>query len=576
MTRANPPPVTSAPVASLLAEVAAAVERARSLRNSDPAQGIRIASEALAQARALAEISPDAPGTIDVCNARTLLADVLTALGHCERMTSALTDSAAHCSEAASRYAALNVPHGEAVARTQWGIALVQLGDLPGGLAQLERSRDISHALGDAQKESDALIDIGIVHNMLGDDARAIQLYQQALPVYEANGDRYHTATCLNNMAYAHVCWGERVLPERPDEARGHFARAAELAAQALPLARACDHIDFVATCLNTLSQAQRLGGDLDACMATLREQLAISGQLVSRRMEAVCQSTLAEALLARDHDGDLAEAVRLLQVADQLCTQHQLRESHPPILELLAQALEKQGDLGAALAAHRRFHALQMAVNSEAAEREAKTLESRLRLERTQAELENASQRERELAALNAQLREQRAELERYAHIDALTNLANRRAWLSGLNDQWTDRSNLYLLLLDVDYFKAINDDWGHAVGDSVLTAVAECVRDTIGSAGECGRFGGEEFVAWCRVHDPARMARLVDDVLARVRGFAWQPLAPNLRVTASVGWTPANAHLSVEAALAEADRCMYDAKRRGRNRAVGTGAGD
>ena len=66
-----------------------------------------------------------------------------------------------------------------------------------------------------------------------------------------------------------------------------------------------------------------------------------------------------------------------------------------------------------------------------------------------------------------------------------------------------------------------------------------------------------------------------LMHDVLARVRGFAWEPLAPALQVTASVGWTPANAHSSVEAALAEADRCMYDAKRRGRNRAVGTGAG-
>lgn len=549
-----------------VAQVSALVEQARSLRNSDPEHGIRVASDALAEARVLAAELP-ADRVI-----QKVLADALTALGHCERMSSILTDSAAHCAEAVAIYAVIGESRAQAIALTQWGIALVQLGDLTGGLSRLEHSRDLSHALGDREKESDALIDIGIVHNMLGDDARAISLYEQALPIYEAAGDSYHVATCLNNMAYAHVCWGRRDDELQLTGAREHFTDATALAARALPLARACDHVDFVATCLNTLSQAQRHSGDLDACMNTLREQLAISGKLVGRRMEAVCRATMADALLERNADGDVAEAVRLLREADQLCIGHMLRESHPPILESLAAALERSDDLPSALAAYRRFHALQMAVNSEAAERDARALESRLRLERTQADLEHAQQREQELAALNTRLQEQQVELEKFAHIDALTGLANRRAWLHSLGAEWsTARGRLYLLLLDVDRFKFVNDVHGHAVGDNVLVAVARSLQEVLGDRGTAGRFGGEEFVAWARLDDAQSMAALSRQVLGALRSVRWQALAADLRVTASLGWSAAAEHPSIEAALAEADRRMYEAKRAGGDQIAG-----
>ena len=549
------------------AGIAAAVERARALRNSDPTQGIRIAEGALAAAQRLASIHPD-----DL-PAQRLLADALAALGHCERMSSSLADAAQHSSAAVSVYEAIGEQRGEAMARTQWGIALVQMGDLTGGLAQLERSRDISVALGDRRSESDALIDIGVVHNMLGDDASAIAFYQQALPIYEQANDTYHVATCLNNMAYAHVCWGRRELDGgRADSASPHFSQASLLAARALPLARVCDHVDFVATCLNTLSLARRHSGDLDGCMAALREQLAISEQIVGHRVRAVCRATIADALLQRNNDGDASEALHLLTEADEICAAHQLRESHPPIVESLALALERSGDMAAALAAHRRFHSLQMQINSETAEREARALESRLRLVRTEADLDSARLREQELATLNAQLNAKQAELERLAHIDPLTGLANRRAWLQELASEWAaGQQGLYLLLLDIDHFKSINDSWGHAVGDAVLQRVARCVVGSIGEPRATGRFGGEEFVAWCRVDSRETMAALAARTLQAIRQSNWDEIGVGLRVTASLGWTAATRHASVDAALSEADRRMYDAKHAGRDQAMG-----
>ena len=457
------------------------------------------------------------------------------------------------------------------MARTQWGIALVQRGDLVGGLAQLECSRDLSVAAGDRRSERDALIDIGVVHNMLGDDASAIAFYQQALPIYELAGDKYHTATCLNNMAYAHVCWGRREQDGGLTDGAGqHFAETSTLAARALPLARECDHIDFVATCLNTLSLARRHSGDLDGCMAALREQLAISEQIVRHRMRAVCRATIADALLQRNASGDIREALQLLTEADALCHLHELRESHPPILESLAVALERTGDVAGALVTYRRFHGLQMQINSEAAERDARALESRLRLVRTEADLDSVRLREKELATLNAQVNAEQAELERLAHIDALTGLANRRAWLNDAEAVWVgDRNQLYLLLLDIDQFKSINDAHGHAAGDAVLQRVASCVAASIGARGTAGRFGGEEFVAWFRTDQPQMVAEQTLDAIRQTR---WDDIGRDLRVTASLGWTTAALHASVGTALSDADRSMYEAKRAGRDQALGS----
>ncbi|HQA34920.1 MAG TPA: GGDEF domain-containing protein, partial [Casimicrobium huifangae] len=131
--------------------------------------------------------------------------------------------------------------------------------------------------------------------------------------------------------------------------------------------------------------------------------------------------------------------------------------------------------------------------------------------------------------------------------------------------------QQGLYLLLLDIDHFKSINDSWGHAVGDAVLQRVARCVVGSIGEPRATGRFGGEEFVAWCRVDSRETMAALAARTLQAIRQSNWDEIGAGLRVTASLGWTAATRHASVDAALSEADRRMYDAKHAGRDQAMG-----
>ena len=129
---------------------------------------------------------------------------------------------------------------------------------------------------------------------MLGDDASAIASTSRHCRSTSWRATSITQLPALNNGLRPRLLGSPRELDGGREDAAGtHFAQASAFVSCALPLARECDHIDFVATCLNTLSLARRHSGDLDGCMAALREQLVISEQLVGHRMRAVCRATL-------------------------------------------------------------------------------------------------------------------------------------------------------------------------------------------------------------------------------------------------------------------------------------------
>ncbi|MFU8855203.1 GGDEF domain-containing protein [Micromonospora sp. SL1-18] len=143
-------------------------------------------------------------------------------------------------------------------------------------------------------------------------------------------------------------------------------------------------------------------------------------------------------------------------------------------------------------------------------------------------------------------------AALQRAALRDPLTGLANR----AGLADAWTQLAPLrpWVVVVDLDGFKPVNDTHGHAAGDLVLTAVAERLRRVHGVA---ARLGGDEFAALILDPDPAAAARrLAAAIAAPVR----LPSGVMVSVSASIGLGSTGGDLP--AALADADAAMYRAK--------------
>jgi diguanylate cyclase (GGDEF)-like protein/PAS domain S-box-containing protein len=171
------------------------------------------------------------------------------------------------------------------------------------------------------------------------------------------------------------------------------------------------------------------------------------------------------------------------------------------------------------------------------------------------------------EMHRIREELVEARAEADRLAHIDHLTGVANRRS-LAPVLDSQAGRS-VGLLLLDLDHFKLINDEHGHAAGDAVLVAVADRLRRSVRADDAVVRMGGEEFLVVLRdIAGEALLRRIGETLRERVGSEPIHAGALELRITVSIGGASvAPGDTDYEAGVRRADRALYAAKLDGRD---------
>lgn len=151
---------------------------------------------------------------------------------------------------------------------------------------------------------------------------------------------------------------------------------------------------------------------------------------------------------------------------------------------------------------------------------------------------------------------------LELLAHTDPLTGLANRRFMYQQLHQTPTAA----ILLMDLDGFKAINDQFGHDVGDEVLVSVGQTLRQVAGPNAGVARWGGEEFLVMLPDTDPTAAAHTAEAIRAAVAQLDGLPV----RVSISIGLAFAHATRPLQESLNRADQLMYQAKQSGKNRVV------
>jgi diguanylate cyclase (GGDEF)-like protein len=193
----------------------------------------------------------------------------------------------------------------------------------------------------------------------------------------------------------------------------------------------------------------------------------------------------------------------------------------------------------------------------------------------RAQSLTRRAALLESEVAFRTDALARANQQLERAAHTDPMTGAFNRRHFHSEIETLLRDHAacGLWLLLVDIDHFKRINDEHGHAAGDAVLIDTARRLQTRIADSGWVVRWGGEEFLIACRAERSASdlCRALLDDVSAapmRMPEFS-------LQVTCSLGITHVDALAEglaghVDSIVARADAALYRAKHAGRDRAV------
>ncbi len=180
----------------------------------------------------------------------------------------------------------------------------------------------------------------------------------------------------------------------------------------------------------------------------------------------------------------------------------------------------------------------------------------------------------QRTLLETQQRLQDANAELERMAHTDVLTGLANRRLLLSRLEEEYARArrhgSSLALLMIDLDHFKQVNDTRGHLCGDRVLETIGVLLRALKRPADVAARYGGEEFALLLTDTDEAgahAAARRVHETLRSVDHSDAE--GREFRVTSSVGVALLEAQdANGEALIARADQALYAAKAAGRDR--------
>lgn len=154
----------------------------------------------------------------------------------------------------------------------------------------------------------------------------------------------------------------------------------------------------------------------------------------------------------------------------------------------------------------------------------------------------------------------------------DGLTDLANRKQ-LDALLEEEIPRArrhnrDLSLLMIDIDFFKNINDTHGHLTGDSVLRGLAAILQRRLRPNDKLGRYGGEEFCAILPETSVHNAAKIAEELRALVEAHAFVAEDKNIRVTISVGAGALQAGMTLPDLYRCADEMLYKAKRTGRNK--------
>jgi diguanylate cyclase (GGDEF)-like protein len=372
----------------------------------------------------------------------------------------------------------------------------------------------------------------------------------------------------------------------------GSHAQAHERFAAALEIATGHDAAPMVITILNNLAFTAYENGDVDAADALVARIRGIAAQH-GLALDGLYLDTMARISLLRGRHAEALEVLRPVfdDPGGPLVTES---DSLPECLLTAAEAYRSGGqpeqaraalDEAARLAAERRLAGVAARVHEARAELAATTGDfpaayAHYRLFHAATEQLHDAQREMRAHAVQAvfETAEARRATEQFRQLalrDPLTGLYNRRHVDAQLEQlvatAMRDGTELSVALVDLDFFKRVNDTFSHGVGDQVLRQVAALLGTAVAEPALAARLGGEEFVLVLPGTDPATAAAFCERLRETVRRHPWAELTGSLPVTASIGVTTyTGGTTSASTLLSLADRNLYAAKHAGRDRVV------
>lgn len=503
-------------------------------------------------------------------------------------------------SDAQLRLRAMGTAHGDAIATAYSeflrGEQKMVFGDLDGGLAQILRAAD---GLRDSR---DPRV-LGFIHAQL---CSAYELAEQfaasksncerSVSAWRSTGDALETGRALNLQGLSLLAAGEvRAAIESFNHSRETLASLGNH-----------DLLDMVG---DNLAQAYSESGEhakaLALSRASLKSELA-SGRSIHAMMS---RKNIANALLGLGRE---QEAWTEIQLAESAAWKNGYLHELPPILRASARIATRLGMHEQAARSNQQAIALSRGSDSEYAasiledldarldDREASLRVRQLEQDKQQRDMQltaarlSADRRQQAfvialvvaigfvvtaglLLMLWRQQRRHARSMQALAHADALTGLANRRAvtldFDARLKRAQQGGTRFWMLLLDLDHFKRINDEAGHHAGDAVLQRIAGILRERSRANDLVGRLGGEEFVLLFDDLDEADARalaeRIRESVMASPSPSPSSSSTPAVTVSGGLARYPDDGQ-TWDALFARADARLYRAKQAGRNTIV------
>lgn len=192
--------------------------------------------------------------------------------------------------------------------------------------------------------------------------------------------------------------------------------------------------------------------------------------------------------------------------------------------------------------------------------------------------DVRSSLQNDIEIARLADEIKLLRSEVVHWqaqSEIDPLTGVLNRRGWEAALANIHTNVASRrvanygeqqFVLFADVDHFKSINDQHGHAVGDRVLFELCQILRANVRSSDAVARIGGDEFALVLTIPADCEPRAVLGRIQDAICTHPWEQIASTLKVSISVGAQPLSSNVALAETLSGADRLLYQSKASGR----------
>ncbi|MBX3618636.1 MAG: diguanylate cyclase [Rhizobacter sp.] len=456
-------------------------------------------------------------------------------------------------------------------------MAFLDLGLNQEALDHLSESVEAARASGDMRLLSLAYNRVGLAKGHLGRFEEGERFLAESLAMARELKNEEEIYRALTNLGVV-ASDAFDAFESRGDtvSAQEAIERARRHGEEALIVARGSGNAYREALTMSNLGRYLGVSGREKAAFTLLERARVLALEHGHRALVLACDGNRAE-LLVREKRYDEAIAIlhEALAGAQELYANSMVQDMH----RQLYLAHKARGDLAEALNHHELYHALTREQLEQRNDAQSRLMMNRLELDqarfsaehsRMQAELQRvrAEQMQAEAERLQAQARE----LRRYVLADPLTGLGNRRLVERELPRliQHSARTGepLAVAALDLDHFKRVNDSFGHAVGDAVLTATADLFRARVRGGDLIARMGGEEFLIVLAQASRAWAVEACERLRAAVQEHDWHAIAPGLSVTVSIGLCVTAAPHDAAQLLEQADEALYRAKHNGRNR--------